>query len=45
MQLILKTAPFTFGADKNLLADSQTGPFMRTFSVNKGAWDAAFAPA
>ncbi|QDS75635.1 hypothetical protein FKW77_006863 [Venturia effusa] len=45
IQLITRTAPFSFGADKNLLADSETGPIMKSFSVNKGAWDSAFAPA
>jgi hypothetical protein len=43
--LILKLAPFTFISDSNLLADSQTGPYMKKFAINKPAWDAAFAPA
>lgn len=45
VELILKIAPFSFISDTNLLADSQTGPYMKQFSLNKPAWDAAFAPA
>ncbi|TID25011.1 class II peroxidase [Venturia nashicola] len=45
LQLITKTSVFSFGVDKNLLADSDTGPIMKSFSINKSAWDAAFAPA
>ncbi|KAF2421800.1 heme peroxidase [Tothia fuscella] len=44
-QLILKLAPFSFIADKNLLADADTGKYMKTFSVSKRSWDDAFAPA
>lgn len=45
IQTLLGTAPFTFVSDKNLAQSSTVGPYMKKFSLNKPAWDRAFAPA
>lgn len=44
-QTIARTAPVSFVADENLVADSTTGPVFKEFSADKPGWDSAFVDA
>jgi manganese peroxidase len=44
-QTIARTAPVSFIADENLVADGTTGPIFKQFAVDKPGWDGAFADA
>jgi hypothetical protein len=44
-QTIARSAPVSFVADENLVADGTCGPIFKEFAVDKPGWDTAFADA
>jgi hypothetical protein len=45
VQLIAKTAPFSFISDINLANQNSVGPWMQKFSTDRASWDVAFTSA